>query len=353
MSEIVVIGAGPAGCAAAIGLARAGRQVTIVERSPAPRESVCGEFLGGDAVALLAGLGLDLPALGAVRLTGARVAAGGREATATLPFAAFGLSRRLLDTALQQAALEAGVCIRRGITVPGAQRVTAGWDVAGHRPRDVVLATGKYGLRGHARQPGGGAVGLKLHLAGLDLPPAVTLLRFAGGYAGLQPGPAGMANLCAAVTGTPPTTAAEFLDRVRQGSALAERLLRAAHPVWPRPLAVAGVPYGFRQQGGVEGLYRVGDQVSVIPSFTGDGMAMALASGLAAAQAIVAGQGAAEFHAAWCRRSARQMQLAAAGAWLMRRMPGTFVAAMGSSLAPWAMRGTRVRGQTACLGGQR
>lgn len=342
MSEVLVIGAGPAGCAAAIGLARAGRAVTLLERAEAPRESVCGEFLGGDAVALLRGLGIDLPALGAVRLTGARAAAGGRESRATLPFEAYGLSRRLLDAALQQAAQAAGARLLRGVAVRDLHRLPAGWAVDGWRPRAVVLATGKHGLRGHPRRAGRGAVGLKLHLAGLDLPPEVTLLRFPGGYAGLQPGAAGVANLCAAMSGATPAGAAAMLHAIAAGSDLGARLLRDARPLWGRPLAVAGVPYGFVQDGGLDGLYRVGDQLSVIPSFTGDGMAMALASGLAAAQAIGARQGAPAFHAAWRRRSARQMGLAAAGAWLMQRMPGGFVAAMGTPLATLAMRGTRV-----------
>lgn len=342
MSEMVVIGAGPAGCAAAIALARAGRQVTLLERATSAQESVCGEFLGGDAVRLLRGLGLDLPGLGAVRLTAARAATGWAEASAPLPFVAYGLSRRLLDAALQRRAEEAGVRLLRGVAVAGARRLADGWDVEGLRPQSLVLATGKHNLRGHARQAGSGAIGLKLHLAGLDLPPTVTLLRFEGGYAGLQPGPGGIANLCAALTGPVPDGAEALLDRVRQGSALAERLLRDARPAWPRPLAVAGVPYGFRQQGGQDGLYRVGDQVSVIPSFTGDGMAMALASGLAAANAIQASQPAPTFHADWRRRSGGQMRLAALGAWAMRQWPRLFVAALGTPLAGVAMRRTRV-----------
>ena len=68
MTEVAVLGAGPAGCAAAIALARAGRAVLLLERCAAPREVVCGEFLGPDAAAALAALGLDPTALGAVPL---------------------------------------------------------------------------------------------------------------------------------------------------------------------------------------------------------------------------------------------------------------------------------------------
>ena len=87
----------------------------------------------------------------------------------------------------------------------------------------------------------------------------------------------------------------------------------------------------------------MGDQLSVIPSFVGDGMAMALASGLAAADAIAAGQASAEFHAAWARRTGRQMRVARGGAWLMRAMPGLFIVAAGSPAATLAMRATRMR----------
>jgi flavin-dependent dehydrogenase len=324
LTEIAILGAGPAGCAAAIMLARAGRDVLLLERTAAPREVVCGEFLGVDAAAALAVLGLDAAALGGVPLRRLRVAHGTRETAAVLPFAAWGLSRLRLDAALQAAA---GPALHRGVTVLGAAPEGAGWRIrtsAGEvAARQVILATGKHALRGFPRA-GAGWIGLKLHLDGVDPGDAVALLPFAGGYAGLQPTPGGGANLCAAVRAVPE----DWLAAVAGGSALGARLLRDARPRWTRPLAVAGVPYGFRLgPGGPPGLFRIGDQASVIPSFTGEGVALALHSGLAAAAAILAEQDAAGFHAAWRRRSAVPMHWAAAGAWALRAAPAGFAAA--------------------------
>ena len=218
--------------------------------------------------------------------------------------------------------------------------------------RQLVLATGKHALRGHPRAagaPAAGALGLKLHLRDAAPGPEVVLLPFAGGYAGLVPLPGGGANLCAALRSGEAGAAARdpraLLALVGGGSALAARLLRGAQPAWDRPLAVAAVPYGFRHDpaAGPPGLYRVGDQVSVIPSFTGAGVAMALLSGLAAAEAILAGEEATRFHAAWRRRSAGPMRWAAAGAWAMRRWPSGLVAAaaVGPGAAALVARRTR------------
>ncbi|WP_043359544.1 NAD(P)/FAD-dependent oxidoreductase [Belnapia sp. F-4-1] len=329
MPDAVVIGAGPAGCAAAIALARAGRDVMLLERSPEPRESVCGEFLGPDAAAALARLGLDPATLGGAPLRRMRIGHGGREADVALPFPAWALPRRLLDGALQEAA---GPALRRGTTVLGAVPMGEGWRLrtsSGEiEARRIILATGKHALRGHPREGAPPpAIGLKLHLAGVAMADAVALLPFDGGYAGLQPLPGGGANLCAALHGPPRGLPGDLLVRVRAGSALAEALLRDAHPLWDRPLAIAGVPYGFRQPAaGPPGLYRVGDQAAVIPSFTGEGVALALHSGLAAAEAILAGQEADTFHAAWRRRSAGPMRWAGLAAHVLRASPPAFAA---------------------------
>lgn len=59
-AEAIVVGAGPAGSAAAITLARAGVNVVLVERSKLPRDKACGDGLSPRAVELLKGLGVSI-----------------------------------------------------------------------------------------------------------------------------------------------------------------------------------------------------------------------------------------------------------------------------------------------------
>lgn len=345
MIDVAVIGAGPAGCAAAVALAQGGREVVVLDRHAEARECVCGEFLGADAARALRRLGLDLPALGALPLRRLRLGAGGREAGVTLPFAAWSLPRRDLDGALRARAVAAGAEVRGGAAVQVAEWQGGAWRLrCGGREvvaRRVVLATGKHAMRGHPRDgAGAGSLGLKLHLRGVALPAEIALLPFAGGYAGLQPRPGkgadGGANLCGVIAGGKAGVIARdpaaLLARVAGGSALAARLLSGAVPEWDRPLAIGAVPYGFRHRGtgGPPGLYRVGDQTAVIPSCAGEGVAMALHSGLHAGQAILAGQEAAAFHAGWLARIGGAMRWGGAAGGLLGLAPGFVVGVSGA-----------------------
>src|SRR5918994_1371783 len=56
--DVLVIGAGPAGAAAAWGLARAGRRVALVDREAFPRDKTCGDGLIADSLGALEAMGL-------------------------------------------------------------------------------------------------------------------------------------------------------------------------------------------------------------------------------------------------------------------------------------------------------
>jgi geranylgeranyl reductase family protein len=110
--DLVVIGAGPAGAAAAIEAARAGAEVMVFDRAPYGRDKVCGDGLTPRAVGALNELGISIEP--AHRIDGLRMIAGSRTRQLAWPdnnrFPAHGAvwPRRRLDAALIDAAAEAG-----------------------------------------------------------------------------------------------------------------------------------------------------------------------------------------------------------------------------------------------------
>jgi flavin-dependent dehydrogenase len=327
--EPLIIGAGPAGTAAAIRLGQAGHRPVLIERSPGPADKVCGDFLGVDAIERLNALGVDPTRLGAVPIRHLRLTHRDQAARVELPFPALGLSRRVLDEALLRRAEASGATTRLGHTVRRISREQNRWLV--HTGDDdpvaaaaVFLATGKHDLRNLVR-PGvtQGALGLKTYLLltprqTAALAGEILLLLFPGGYAGLQCVEAGRAVLCVALRRTRfqalGGTWANLLHWLTGASPLLGGYLAGAQPLLPRPLAVAGIPYGFLHRGlpgtDASGLFRLGDQVAVIPSLTGDGIAIALHSGILAADAWLGGADCLTYHRRLRRDLGGQMQLA-------------------------------------------
>ena len=330
MSGPVISGGGPAGATAAILLARAGRAVTLIERSIGPTDKVCGDFLSAEAIEAIAALGVDVPGLAPSKIDFVRLVHGKRTATTRLPFPALSLTRRVLDEALLRQAERSGATIVRGNLVRGIDRNNGSLRLDHGSPAPpvqadtVFLATGKHDLRGAARPARGtGMVGLKMYYA-LDprqqaaLRSNVELILFAGGYAGLQLVESNKAVLCVLVPGARLRTAdgewEGLLGSLMQECPhLADRLA-GARPQRDRPLAIAGLPYGYTYPPNTKDspwLFRLGDQATVIASLTGDGVALALASAALASHIwLTRGNAAGAYHSAWARRLVPQMRLA-------------------------------------------
>jgi len=304
--HILVLGGGLAGAAAAVHLARAGRIVSVVEREPTPKHKVCGEFLSTEALHLLRDLGIRPEEHGAHTIGTVRLASRRHITETRLPFVAQSLTRRCLDPVMLDAAEQAGAHVLRGTAVTSLHYAQQHWHAHLSNSETLVagaaiLASGKHDLRGFPRPPGkqSDLVGLKMYfrLAPAQtqaLQHAVELLLHPYGYTGLQLVEDGVANLCAlvrrshfAALGSWPA----FLQELIARNAHARERLESATPLLDKPLAISSIPYGFVRRGALgDGLYAVGDQAAVIPSFTGDGMSVALYTGAAAAQAILAGE---------------------------------------------------------------
>ena len=63
ITDVIIIGAGPAGCASAIELANQGLQVIMLDKAKFPRDKCCGDGLTTDALRILEDLGLKTNAI--------------------------------------------------------------------------------------------------------------------------------------------------------------------------------------------------------------------------------------------------------------------------------------------------
>jgi menaquinone-9 beta-reductase len=311
IADVLVIGGGPAGAAAAARLAAGGLCAVLCERRPEPSRQVCGEFVSATAHLELAALGVDPARLGGRPLTRTRICAQMSEVTTRLPFTGHGLSRARLDRSLLEVAARCGADIRMRVGVRTIEASRGAWSATlsdGGRIACgcVVLATGKHDLRGRQRPASDvpPMIGFKMHCRlrpdqAAVLDGAVELFLYDGGYAGLQPIESDAANLCLVVSANCVRGGGRAwqntLSHVRGlAPALATRLL-GAHPLWDRPASIARIPYGYVCPEEADGLYRVGDQAAVVPSLAGEGIAIALRTGRRAADAVLQGQSAEQY----------------------------------------------------------
>lgn len=353
---VLIAGGGVAGAAAACLL---GPRALLVEREAAAHDKICGEFISVEAQGYLRRLGLNLPALGAAPIHSVRLVHRDRLAAAPLPFRGYGLSRRVLDAALLDLAARRGAQVLRGHAVRGVLR--GGLDIAGQGAilgRAVLLATGKHDLRGIRRQPARppeDLVGLKMyfHLApnqSAGLAGHVELLLLRGGYAGLQLVEGGVANLCLLIRRARFAAAgsgwAGLQDALERDAPHLRRRLAGSVALLDRPLSIFRVPYGYVHQPApkdLPNLFRLGDQAGVIPSFTGDGVSIALHTAFAAVAALPGGDAGA-YHQAMRHDLAAQITRASLLLQAGRLAPGLTVRAAQAwpGALRWIAQTTRV-----------
>jgi flavin-dependent dehydrogenase len=119
-TDIVIVGGGPAGLAAAIAARRKGFRVSVVDSAHPPIDKACGEGLMPDGVAALNRLGVELPADRAIPFRGIRFVEGGNSVGALfLQGLGMGMRRTTLHETLANQAAQAGANILWGAQVNG------------------------------------------------------------------------------------------------------------------------------------------------------------------------------------------------------------------------------------------
>ena len=348
----LVLGGGLAGSMVALRLRAAGRQVTLLEKETRAHHKVCGEFLSPEAVRYLRQVGIDPVDLGAATIHLLRLSSKQRVVQTSLPFTALSLSRFALDEAMLSRAQLAGCNVERGVFVDQLTthdglwhaRLRGGQSLCAHT---VFLATGKHDLRGWERSPSrqSDLVGFKLYwrlapaqTAGLK--ESIEIFLFRGGYGGLSLVEEDAANLCLVVRrsrlrslgGWP-----QLLASVLRENRPIQQRLHGAVPLWHRPLAIASIPYGYLAAQPC-GLWRIGDQAAVIPSFTGDGMSIALHSAALATAMYLAGESPDQYHRKLHAQLSPAMSLATGLSRAVVTRAGRSLAPIALSLFPHAMR---------------
>lgn len=310
--DLLVVGAGPAGAAAAVHAARAGLDTLVVDRAVFPRDKCCGDGLTAMALRELEGIGFTPDAVPSWRTVAAATvrSPSGRERTFPLPAdgAYAAVARRThLDAALVELARAAGARVADGCGLTGAAvsdggravtadieglgPVTARWAVGADgmwSPLRKALGCDSPGYRGewHAfrqyfRNVGPEAAEEMFVWFEADLLPA---------YAWSFPLSGGRANVGFGIrrdgrrrVGDMGRIWADLLTRPHLRRVLGPGAEpESPHRSWPIPARIGRVPIT-----GPRTLF-VGDAAAATDPMTGEGIGQALVTGRLAAEAVIA-----------------------------------------------------------------
>lgn len=328
-TDILILGAGPAGCAAAITLAMAGRRVLLIDQHDFPRDKVCGDGLIPDSMQALKRLGVLDDVLSAAQSVKGIACHGPRGGTLYIPSDLAVLPRRLLDACLFERAKAVGVTTMTGVRfvaplkdandhVIGARVTIAGQTRALHA-KWTILATGANAgplqATGHCTESRPSAMALRAYIHNPDFKhdgqPIDHLhiswhKSYAPGYGWLFPCPDGVYNVGVGLYGMhqdswrgelgklpglnrfrpPKPNLAELFDRFVQTNPLAHRLIETGTQIGE----TKGAPLRCSLEGAKPakpGLLITGEAMGSTYALTGEGIGKAMETGMLSAQALI------------------------------------------------------------------
>lgn len=321
--EVLVVGAGPAGSAAARTLAQAGVDVVLVDQQAFPRDKVCGDGLIPDAHRALAKLGVLDEVMSLAQTARHLRCIAPRGGHVDVPGTLAVLPRKQLDLVLCRAAAEAGARMHAPLRfmaplVEGEQVVGArlqahddGRETREIRARWVLLASGAVPQAGIAagvcerRTPS--AVALRGYVKNDAMVGRITELevlwhqRLKPGYGWIFPCPGGVFNIGVGVAQSHAHAAGDGRNRMQDVNL--REVFTAFAEVHPPARALMdggtllgelkGAPLRCSLEGAAysrPGLLVTGEAAGSTYALTGEGIGKALETGILAAEAVLDGQ---------------------------------------------------------------
>ena len=314
---------GPGGSSTAYHLARAGLDVVLLEKSPFPRDKICGDGLTPAAVHELIAMGVDTT--GWMRNRGLTVIGGGHTVhldwpdQKSLPGYGMARARTDLDHALAKRAVEAGARLYEGVTVTGAIQDGSGRVVGVTAKAGRGKSAATFEVRASITVDAGGVAARLATSLGLEKkmnrPMGVAARAYfhspRGDEEWMDPTSNCGAALPAPPTFCPATAGSSHGQRHRERRPRLRRLARRRHqPALPRVFKAwtenlpeevglppprtksasyrsAALPMSFnRKPHYVQGLVLVGDAGGMVSPYNGEGIAPAMKAGRYAASCI-------------------------------------------------------------------
>ncbi len=321
-ADILIIGAGPAGAAAAVVLGRAGVPCTLVDKAQFPRDKVCGDAISGKVVSTLNRI--DPAIMERFRGESAQVGSWGVSFVAPngkalrVPFrqsydagvdeAPGFISKRLDfdDFLLQEALRYPTVDFQPDTEIRQATFSAGRWSVSAsngtmYQPRLLLVANGAQSilprqLAGLQKENGHYCAGIRTYWQGVTGMEADNFIElhfikdFLPGYLWIFPLPNGMANVGVGmrsdkVAARKVNLKQEMLRIIQETPAFRERFQHAEMVDGPKGY---GLPLGSRKRRiSGDGFMLLGDAASLIDPFTGEGIGNAIISGKVAAETVI------------------------------------------------------------------
>jgi flavin-dependent dehydrogenase len=341
LHDAAVIGAGPAGSAAARLLAEAAWSVALVEKAEFPRRKVCGEFISATTMPVLEACGVAARFMAAAGPPVNRVGVyAGDAMLCARPEQVLGraLGREHLDVMLRDAAVAAGARLIQPAEVMAVRRHDGGFiceldDRREVAARFLVVACGSWNSKGVYALPSSqprpsDLFAFKAHFTKSRLPPGLMpLLAFPGGYGGMVQTDGGRMSLSCCIR-------RDALLRVRRrhgGRAADAVLAHILETTRGARLALddAGLEGHFLSTGPIhpgmrarhdDGIFFTGNIAGEAHPVIAEGISMAIQASALLAELLIAHRGE-RYARAWKRRFALRIQTSAVFAQLAMRAP--------------------------------